>query len=87
MSKTVSVTLGGNNYDVPQFSVDQHLRTIEALNGEPTKVAFGVLGIALERCNVADVTKVDASLEEIRSAVLNILVFAGYRTPAAPAAV
>lgn len=80
--QTVTITLGGNSFTVPAFTIGQIEQIAEATTTQPGhKVGFSILKIALARStpplNSADVDNLVATFPEISAAVAAIMAASG----------
>lgn len=92
MAKSVKVSLGGTDYDIPMMDIDQLERVTDAISAGAK--GFAILRIGLEQADppIPDPNKVRAKADEVRDAVRKILEISGFRSEdpapgeAAPAA-
>lgn len=81
MSKSVKVTLAETEYDVPMLNVGQLELVTDALAGPAMRATFAILKIALKRATPAVPTpdEIEATRDEVATAVDAILVLAGFK--------
>ncbi len=86
MLKSVEVTLGGREYEVPMLNVEQLERVQDLLETAPKKSGFGVLRIALERAEpkVEKPGDIEATHHEIKKAIDSIMKLSGFEAPQSP---
>lgn len=92
--KTVTVTLGGDAYEVPRLNIGQLEEVSDLLSQDVSdgRRSLAILRIALRRATpkVDDVGEIEMDLNDMSAAVLAVLELAGLKqdagpTPAAPA--
>jgi hypothetical protein len=89
MSKTASITIGGEKFIVHRFNIGELERVSMLFESAPTstmKTAFGILRIALERAEpkIEDVSAFEIdSIDEVIEASNAILTLAGMNKPKA----
>jgi hypothetical protein len=81
--KFTVIRLGDENYSVPHLNIDQLERVTGLFDEKGVGPAFKILRIAMERSTprVDEVGAIEATPAEVQSAVSNILVLSGMKTP------
>jgi hypothetical protein len=83
MAKTVTVTLGGEDFVVPQFNIAQHERMVDIFTDvssgrRPIAILKLALGEATPARTPEEVAKTPGDMDEIAAAVTSILALSGY---------
>ena len=86
MARTAKITLADTEYTVHAFNIGELERVtdiVSAGGAAPGKVPFAILRIALVRAEpkIEDVDGIEASPEEIATAMAEVLKLAGLREP------
>jgi len=78
MANTANINLGGTDYTVHIFNIDEWERVSDAFLGPKSKIPFALLRTAMERAEpAADVSKLEVTTGEVAEAVLVIMALTG----------